>query len=378
MRHLSSIPTPFKASGLLLGVIFLLASCSSTKSYYDEDGIYSNSEAKTDAKAQEESSAGGSYFKNYFEEEAEALKDPENEDLIFTDVDSYSSEGAYSEEVYVEGEEYQSGRSAWGDETDETIVNVYNNGFGFGGFGCYYCFNRFGFGFNRFGFGFSRFGFGGFGYPYYGGLGFGFGGFGFGFGGFGYPYYGGFFGSPFYYGGFGRRFNGAIAGNSYISRYGRSGRFGSSRGRQAARIVSNARKGLRNNRIASNTSRNRSTFSRSRGTVRPNAAARGRGNTNRGITRPNGQRSRGNAVRPSTSRSRGTARPQANTSRSRGNSVRPRTGTSRRPAARRSTSRTRPSFSRGSSSRSFSRGSSRGSSRGGSFSRGGSRGRGRG
>jgi len=78
MRHLSSIPTPFKASGLLLGVIFLLASCSSTKSYYDEDGIYSNSEAKTDAKAQEESSAGGSYFKNYFEEEAEALKDPEN------------------------------------------------------------------------------------------------------------------------------------------------------------------------------------------------------------------------------------------------------------------------------------------------------------
>ena len=314
MKRNYHLPLSLKYLSLALGSVFILASCGSTQSFYDEDGIYSNpnSTAVVDAQTDEESKNAGSYFKNYFEQEAAALVDPESGDLIFTDVDSYTSEGAYSDEIYdeeVEGSFDNTGRAAWGDETDQTIVNVYNGGFGFGGFGCFSCFNRFGFGFG--GFGFNRFGFGGFGFsPFgfgfnrfgFGFGGFGFGGFGFGFGGFGFPYYGGFFGNGF-------SNNGAFVGNFNRSRNSLGGRAVTTRGRQAARIVSGARQSLRNRSRIANNSRSRSTFSRSRGTVRPRTTGANsmRNGRNRGIARSNSQ-SRGIA-RPNGTRPRGNARP---------------------------------------------------------------------
>lgn len=379
---------PFKVFATAVIGVFTLASCSSSQAVYDDDGIYSKN--NTEIVPQEitgGTTGNGVAYRNYFEQGAEALEEIPEEGAIFTDIESYTSDdGSEGTIVYDDGTGYETGRAAWGEETEDITVNIYPDIGFYGGFG----FNRFGFGgFNNWGWGggwaggwgggwgggFNNWGFGGW-------NGWGWGGPGFGFGNPWNPFcygYGGFngFNNSFNNGGYGRR----VAYNG-------------SRRTSASSAIAASRARLRDNGRGTT---NRSTYSRGRGTTRPSTTSRGvaRPTTSRGVARPTTSRgvarpstSRGVArpsgntrgvARPSTSRgvarpsgnSRGVARPSGNSrpssaSRSRGNS---------RPS---STSRSRSSSSRGTSARSSSSrsssGSRGGSSRGGSSRRGGGRG----
>lgn len=364
--------------------ILFLVGCSSSQQVYDTDGIYSDgTTAATTSEAPREttpeSNANSQVYKNYFEKGAEELNALEEEDAIFTDIESYSSEeGA---EIYVDGMDFETstGYAAWGDQPQDIQVNVYNDpfigGFGFGGFG----FNRFGFG----PFGFNRFGFGPYGFNRFGFNRFGFGGFGpFGFGGFGHFGYGGFgfVGNPYCFYGQG------FYGNQLGYRNGFNNGFIGGRGRNNGRLASNSgRRGSANDVIAASRSRlreGRTASSRSRNTYARDKRSRANRTNSRNGVRSNrsyrdGQ-SRGTATRPNTrpnARPNSNSRPSRPNARPQGSSSRPSARPSRpssRPSARPSRPSSRPSArpSRPSSRRSYSRPSSRSRS-GGSFSRGG-------
>ncbi|MFT5751869.1 MAG: hypothetical protein ACI86L_001374 [Dokdonia sp.] len=362
----------FKVFATVVIGIFALASCSSSQAVYDDDGIYSKSNAETVSQEVTGGTTGnGVAYKNYFEQGAEALEEIPEEGAIFTDIESYTSEeGSEGAIVYEDDAGFETGRAAWGEETEDVTLNIYPNNNFYGGFG----FNRFGFGgFN--GWGYGGWGYGGFNNWGYGGFnGWGWGGAGFGFGN---PW------NPFCYGygGFNGYYNNFNNGG-----YGRRTAYNGSRRTSASSAIAASRTRLREN---GRRTTNRSTYSRGRGTSRPT--------TTRGIARPNNSGSRpsnsarpvngsrpSNASRPNGSRPSNASRPRgngrpSNASRPRGNS-RPSSGSRPSNASRprgnskpSSTSRSRSSSSRGASARSSSSRSSSGS-RGGSSRRGGGRG----
>lgn len=193
------------------GALLLLASCSSYQyAGYDNDGIYSsseNDEAYT-ANDYEESYEEALYYKKLFSEKADEFANVPQEGAIFTDVENYSSTGAYDENMFLEeGLDYQTGNAAWGSNPDRISIYIhqdpfrspiyslymhpfytgfydpffmpghgyayspYGFGYGFGyGYGYRPWFNRWGYGYNRIGWGgYGRYGYG-YGYnqyPYY-------------------------------------------------------------------------------------------------------------------------------------------------------------------------------------------------------------------
>src|SRR5210317_2467410 len=89
-----------------LSFTFILASCGSYQYVgYDNDGIYGSEAIVTE---QPVTSNNTNYYKNYFAEKSQQLVIPE-EDIIFTDIDSY--EGDYNE---VEDSIYVTGYAGWG------------------------------------------------------------------------------------------------------------------------------------------------------------------------------------------------------------------------------------------------------------------------
>ena len=93
-----------------LSFTFILASCGSYQYVgYDNDGIYGSEAIVTE---QPVTSNNSSYYKNYFAEKSQQLEIPE-EDIIFTDIDSY--EGDYNE---VEDSNYDTGNAGWGQTSD--------------------------------------------------------------------------------------------------------------------------------------------------------------------------------------------------------------------------------------------------------------------
>ena len=341
---------------------FVLLSCSSTQNVYDDDGIYNSGTTQTaqeQPEAQVAQSEETKKYKDFFQNGAKKLEDIPEEGAIFTDIEEYTSE---SDEEYVDEEVYEEGNADWGEETDNTVVYVYNNSpyygfnrFGFGGFG----FNRFGYGgfgyggFNNFGFGFNRFGYG---WPYYGG---------FGYGGFGYAW------NPFFYGnGFYNRLYFVGAYNGYAGNavaYNNSNRaFVDSRNTvSAATAVADSRSRLRSssNSARRASSRSRTTYSRNRGTVRTRGTndARRRSTTTQ-TRRPTTTRRSSSPSRPSQTR-RSSVPQRRSSSTTRSSSDR-----SSKTRSSGSSSRRRSNSSRSSSrSSGFSRSGSspRGSSRGG-------------
>ena len=145
---------------LALGIV----SCGSYEyAGYDNDSIYNDTKKATIIKSESPSSTNNQYYQNYFKEKTEeyALY-AEDEDAIFTDIESY--EGDYNEENdTAEGESY----AGWGGNNSDITINVYgghsfnsiwwnnpyytswgwNNGYGYGnvwgyGFNNYYGWNR--------------------------------------------------------------------------------------------------------------------------------------------------------------------------------------------------------------------------------------------
>ncbi|HKL35319.1 MAG TPA: hypothetical protein VJ899_03420 [Salegentibacter sp.] len=203
--------------------LLLLASCGSYQYSGYEDGIYGDSEQRQSTEepsqyANNNQDQGNVYYKNLFAEKSQFYGQMAD-NIVFTDVESYSSAAGGEEEIYYEDQQgYNTGRAPWGEDPDQYTVNIYNTGWN-GGFFNPWAWNSFGFGnffyndlwwdpfYGPWGGGFGPWGFagyspwrGGFLGPWGGGgfgprwgnrLGFGFGGFGFG------GFYNGFWGGGF-------------------------------------------------------------------------------------------------------------------------------------------------------------------------------------
>lgn len=342
--HRSNISVKKITSISILGIFsILLTSCGThnQNSYADSDGIYSSQAPTETEPVSEANTPSDSYYKQYFNSKTQAYEELED-GTIFTDIDAYSTSESLDDDGYIVEERTQEeDYGAWGENSEQVTVNVYNNG-GWGYWNRPYWWYGAGWGFyNNWCSPFWGVGYG-WGYPFYG------------YYGWGYPYYyGGYYNNfynPYYgnaYNGYtynrGRRnsdyYNGrtAIRGDRYSMRDAR-------RGQSIAR-TSNSRRAT-NNFASSNATRNGRAISRP--TTRRNYA---RNNTTR--TRPSTFTRRSNTQRPSTTRSNRNVRPTTRTN------VQPSTrSTNRRSSTRTSTPR-RSSGVRRSSGASRSRGTSR-------------------
>ena len=125
---------------LALFLVLVVSSCGSYQqaSYYEDDGIYSsgNEVVRVEKKSPQavrventESDIYGDYFGQKADEYGEIL-----EDEIFTDVDSYSSNGAIDSTAVGAQSDYfdinsntYRGNAAWGDNPSNVTINVYDN-----------------------------------------------------------------------------------------------------------------------------------------------------------------------------------------------------------------------------------------------------------
>lgn len=103
----------FSAFSLIGLLSLLVTSCGSyqNSSYYERDGIYGQPE-----NAERQPTATAQDYKDYFESLQE-------DDEVFTDVESYSSE-------QYQNEQDNAGHPSWGSDNDQVIVNVYDNNWG--------------------------------------------------------------------------------------------------------------------------------------------------------------------------------------------------------------------------------------------------------
>ncbi len=103
-------------------VAILMSSCGSYQntSYNDNDGIYDNGQRRTEV-ARSGSDTNG--YKEYFV----ALQEDNAE--IFTDVENYSTPGDSTQTTEERG--YATGYAAWGSDSNNVTVNVYDNSWGY-------------------------------------------------------------------------------------------------------------------------------------------------------------------------------------------------------------------------------------------------------
>lgn len=270
-----------------------LSSCSTQRdATYETDGIYRPATRSVEQTAEAAPETNSSYYKQYFGSRAKAYENiPEDTDVLFTDVEAYSTVDSIDEKgQIIDGYGYaDESYGAWGENAPVT-VNVYASPWMYSGWGWGY------------GWGFGWY------HPWgwYGGWGWGIG-YGYGwcptwwYGGWGYPYYGY---RPYY--------------NGYYSDY---NRMAYSRGRSNQTAYNRSRTTQRNTRgtydrgrVSANrgaTTRTR-TYSRqeiqgrirnSRSVNANRARTQSRYNSSRGVTRPSTGRA------PSRSRSSGYSRP---------------------------------------------------------------------
>lgn len=308
-----------------LSFAFVLASCGSYQYVgYDNDGIY-NSDEVTYAEEDnyEEAPSNSSYYKNYFAEKSQQYESLPEENVIFTDIDSY--EGDYSEE-----EEYTNntttGYAGWGQGDNDVTINVYsNNGFGFYGYNSWWNSPYYSYGWYR---------------PYRWNI-------GWGYGFYGYnsfwcpPYYSyGFYNNPYWYG-YGNNFYGY---NNVYSR--RNVAYNAGR-RGSVNALNNSRSSYSRRNSATISRRNNfSTRSNASTISRPRVNSTPRTNNNSSV------RPRTNNSRPRVnSRPRTTTRPSVNSTPRRNNSVRNTPSRSSSSTISRGSSSSSPRSSSGGSSR---------------------------
>lgn len=176
---------------LLVGMLamFLVSCGTQNKVYNQNDGIY-NSGARGnqgETATNDNQSDRSNYYKQYFNSKANVYSElSENaDDVIFTDVEAYATSERMDDQgnIIIE-DNYNDGYGAWGTNSNDLTVNIYNTGgFGYGHYYPYYGWYR-----NYWGYPFY--------YNYYGPS------WGFTFGwGWNYPFYGGYY-YPYYYGGY--------------------------------------------------------------------------------------------------------------------------------------------------------------------------------
>jgi len=96
----------------------------------EEDGIYGNSKTVEESVTPD---GKNNYYQQYFSTKAAQIEEIPDEDLVFTDIEAYSSQESMDDEGYVVvEEEYLDDYGSWGSNASEVNVNVYggwNNGF---------------------------------------------------------------------------------------------------------------------------------------------------------------------------------------------------------------------------------------------------------
>lgn len=105
-----------------LSFTFILASCGSYQYVgYDSDGIYGSEDVtyRQDTYNETPANYNSGYYKNYFAEKSQQFEHIPEDDVIFTDIDSY--QGNYDE---LQDSTYVSGYSGWGDVSNEITINV--------------------------------------------------------------------------------------------------------------------------------------------------------------------------------------------------------------------------------------------------------------
>lgn len=110
----------------ILGLMaFVVASCGSYQdsSYYDHDGIYDNSQRERSNTQASEGNSQNNHYKDYFS----SLKDEQTE--IFTDVDNYATPESKAQDN--QNQEYSTGYSGWGNDSDNVNVSIYGNSMGY-------------------------------------------------------------------------------------------------------------------------------------------------------------------------------------------------------------------------------------------------------
>jgi len=327
-----------------LSLLFGLASCGSYQYVgQDNDGIYGNSERTVEYQENDyqenPDTQNSNYYQNYF-------KQLSQEEMIFTDIDSY--EGEY--EVENDSLEYQDSYAGWGEDNSDVTINI--NG------GHLYNSIRWN----------SLF------YPSlywnYGNI--------YGFNNYWDPlYYGSYwdrpfwrnryYGQPYYYGYGYNYYYGNNYGN-YYNRYYSNRRLAYNSGRRGSLYTNSNRIGLSNRQsfVNRNTSR-RSSVQSNTTRSRSNTSTNSRRRINRDVGPTNSRRnvisrSRSTTTRPrtTTSRPRSTVTPR--TSNTRTNTTRSRSTINRSRSNNNSSSSYRPSTSRSSSSVRSSSNSTRSSS----------------
>lgn len=339
-----------RAVGIFLAAtLLMLTSCGSYEYASYDDGIYGEARSQRNQvptrTVAPETETTSNYYANYFSEKSAQIDNAIEQDAIFTDVDSYSSENYDPADSTNVALNYESGQPAWGSDYDEISVNIYNTGWNNWGWNA-------GWG-PGLGFGWNNWGWNNWGWN--AGWGYGWNNWGWNVG-FGNPYWygGGFWCPPYYNNGYGFYGRNRIAYNrGYRNRGFRSAYASNYRNRGAY----NSRSRSYNNRSRSRSYNRRSTY-----------------NNRRRISADNNRRARtstySNRARSQNNRSYSRSRSNSSNTRSyRGNSR------SRSSSGTRSYSGSRSSRSSGSVRSSRSSGRSSGSrssgSRGSSRSRGG-------
>jgi hypothetical protein len=89
----------------------------------DEDGIYGNNFIVEESNMIE---GKNNYYQQYFSTKAAQIEEIPEEDLVFTDIEAYSSQEYLDEEGYVVvEEEYIDDYGSWGSNSNDITINVY-------------------------------------------------------------------------------------------------------------------------------------------------------------------------------------------------------------------------------------------------------------
>ncbi len=282
---------------LLSSVMALLLSACGTynNGYGDTDGIYTSGTPTATAET-EATNGKANYYKQYFKSKENDYANLPEENLIFTDIESYSTTESIDEDgnIIIEEQEYDEGYGGWGSNTTDVTINVYNTG----GWGYY---NNF---FRPWGY----YSYWGWGHPYYYS-----------------PYWGIGWGSPYWYGGYYGHHNYHPYNNNGYGYYNSvaynrgkrngdyySGRNAYSRGRSGLNLGRDSYSRSELNRRSNVTRRSSAVNSRGRNTSvnRNTNVSRRKANTRVRSTRNTNARSNTNVQRRKS-----TSRPRVNTTR---------------------------------------------------------------
>lgn len=122
----------------------LTTSCGSYKntSYYDNDGIYGNPEVQR-SETRPQSDTKDSQYKDYFG----SLQNTNEKVEVLTDIDNYRSTDDSNQAVG--SDDYKTGYAGWGNNSNPTSINVYDNNWAWNGWNNYFYGPGFGWGWNN-------------------------------------------------------------------------------------------------------------------------------------------------------------------------------------------------------------------------------------